>query len=152
MVCGCLFVWTVHWDCTMLTRTIIYRTLILNRTSARCSVSASFLSTFPSQPANTLNSTRPSLLWSTLLKSHMATLSCGHWSKNSLAYTFFRLRFLFSILDTWSPRHQLLKSPTRIELSTVLFWTLMYGNFLTVTLFSYFKEMTSGRETFLPVL
>ena len=27
----------------------------------------------------------------------------------------------------------------------------MYGNFLTVTLFSYFKEMTSGCKTFLPV-
>ena len=79
-----------------------------------------------------------------------------HWVvaievKIFLACTFFRLRFLFSILDTWSPCHQLLKSPTRIELSVVLFWTLMYGNFLTVTLFSYFKEMTSGCKTFLPV-
>ena len=39
----------------------------------------------------------------------------------------------------WSSCHQTI-SPPRIELSLALVWTFMNGNFLTVTLFSYFKE------------
>ena len=43
------------------------------------------------------------------------------------------------------------KSPPTVELSLALFWNFMNENFLTVTLFSYSKEMTTGCATFLPV-
>ena len=53
---------------------------------------------------------------------------------------------------TTKPSRPPTKSPRSIEFSLALFWIFMNGNFLTVTLFSYFKEMsTSGCETFLPV-
>ena len=53
-------------------------------------------------------------------------------------------------MGIWSSCRQAISQP-RIELSLALFWTFMNGNFWPVTLFSYFKEMTSGCETFLLV-
>ena len=49
------------------------------------------------------------------------------WSKSRMARRFKNLKTI---------------SPPRIELSLALFWTFMNGNFLTITLFPYFKEMT----------